>query len=104
MFLACVLDLLGADLVLDLRIDEHLLRNGVTDELDGHVLGQLLAPLPVLFRGRPAQRLELGEHLLHLAVVVLQDRDHVTLLLGHGCLLGDRPTDALSPRSAGSRT
>src|SRR4051794_24701237 len=84
MLLARMLGLLGADLLLHLRVDEHLLCHGVPDELDRDLLGELLAPGPRLVRGGAAEGLELPEHLLDLAVILLEDLDHVALLIGHG--------------------
>ena len=61
----------------DLRVDEHLFGDGVTDELDRDLLAHGLAPRLQLVRRSAAQRLELGEHLLHLAMVLLEHLDHV---------------------------
>jgi hypothetical protein len=50
-----------------------------------------------------AQRLELREHLLHLAMVVLENLDHVALLVAHSCLLGrGSVTEIARARSARS--
>jgi hypothetical protein len=61
----------------DDRIDRGLLGLRVTHQLDDQLVDDLAALLRVLLE------LELGEELLHLAVVVLQQLDDV----GHGWLL-----------------
>jgi hypothetical protein len=79
--------LLGVDLALDLRVHEHLLGHGVPNELDRDLLGEVFASCSRFVRGGAAERLEFLEHLLDLAVVMLEHLDHVTLLIGHRCLL-----------------
>src|SRR4051794_1127869 len=81
--LARVLGLLRADLAVDLGVDEDLLGHRVTDELDRHLLGHGLAPLLRLVGRRAAEGLELREHLLDLAMIVLEHLDHVALLVSH---------------------
>jgi hypothetical protein len=51
--LAGMLGLLGAHLVLHLRVDQHLLGDRVTDQLAGHLVGAGLAPRLRLLRRAP---------------------------------------------------
>jgi hypothetical protein len=81
--LARVLDLFGADLALCLRVDDHFLGDRVPDEFDRDLLRELLAARPLLVGRGAAEPLELAEHLLDLAMVVLEYLDHVTLLFRH---------------------
>jgi hypothetical protein len=68
----------------------------VTDELDGDLLGQPLAPRLRIVVSDASQGLELSEHFLDLSMVVFEDLDHITLLADHRCLLmfaSPRPSD-----------
>jgi hypothetical protein len=59
----------------------------VPDEFDRDLFGEVLASCPRFVRGGATERLELLEHLLDLAVVMLEHLDHITLLVRHRCLL-----------------
>nr|WP_231611271.1 hypothetical protein [Rhodococcus sp. CX] len=78
-----MLGLAFADLLLHGRIDVGLLGDRMPHQLDGHLVGEILAPLPRLVGSDAVECLEFGEHPFHFAVIVGEDLDHVALARCH---------------------
>ncbi|BAH53614.1 hypothetical protein ROP_53670 [Rhodococcus opacus B4] len=73
-----------ADLALDGRVHLGFFGNRVLDPLNRDLFQQVLAAGPVIGTG---QAFELAEHPFHLAMVLGQDIDDITLLIRHNILI-----------------